>query len=116
MSSKDRANLLAILDAIRKIEAFTETIADAEAFHHSEMAFDATLMDFILIGEMVERLSTELKSRYIGTDWQQIKGFRNLVAHDYLGVDAEEVWQIIHNDLPRLKEQLTKIVADLSGQ
>ncbi len=62
---------------------------------------------------MVDRLSDELKGRYAGTDWQEIKEFRNIVAHDYLGVDAEEVWQIAKTDLPALKESLSMILKDL---
>jgi uncharacterized protein with HEPN domain len=116
MSSKDRANLLAILDAIRKIESFTASIRSAAEFHNSEMAFDATLMDFVFIGEMVARISVELKAQHLEMDWQQIKDFRNLVAHDYLGIDAEEVWQIIQNDLPTLKKQLQQILHDLPSR
>jgi uncharacterized protein with HEPN domain len=51
-------------------------------------------MNFIVIGEMSERLSSELKEQYPEVNWQKIKDFRNLVARDYLGIDAEEVWQI----------------------
>jgi hypothetical protein len=42
-----------------------------------------------------------LKNKYFEVDWNKIKDFRNLVAHDYLGIDAEEVWQIIYNHLPK---------------
>jgi len=59
---------------------------------------------------MVDRLSAEVKQRYPDVDWQRIKDFRNLVAHDYLGVDAEEVWQIIHNDLPQVRSRLLAIL------
>ncbi len=44
-------------------------------------------------------------------EWNRIKGFRNLVAHDYFGIDAEEVWQIISNDLPILKVKIEKIMS-----
>ena len=76
------------------------------------MAFDATLMNFVVLGEMVERLSTELKGRHPEVDWQRMKDFRNLVAHDYLGIDAEEVWQIIHTDLPELCTRLQAMVGE----
>jgi uncharacterized protein with HEPN domain len=75
--------------------------------------FDASLMNFITIGEMADRLSKELKDRHADLDWQKVKDFRNLVAHDYLGVDAEEVWQIIRNDLPILRSKVNDLLTDL---
>jgi len=47
-----------------------------------------------------------LKNIHNKTDWNRIKDFRNLVAHDYIGIDAEEVWQIITNDLPKLETDI----------
>jgi uncharacterized protein with HEPN domain len=95
MSSKDKANLLAILDAIDRIDEYTKGISTPQKFFTSTIVFDASLMNFINRGEMSDRLSQELKDRHADIDWQKVKDFRNLVAHDYLGVDAEEVWQII---------------------
>ncbi len=112
MSSKDRANMLAILDAIDKINEYIRNLSSPDEYFKSNLVFDATLMNFINIGEMVDRLPEELKDRYVGLDWQKMKDFRNLVAHDYLGVDAEEVWQIIKNDLPILRIELEKILTD----
>jgi uncharacterized protein with HEPN domain len=113
MSSKDKANLLAILDAIDRITEYTKNLNSPDEYFKSKLVFDATLMNFINIGEMVDRLPKELKDRHPGLDWQKIKDFRNLVAHDYLGVDAEEVWQIIKNDLPILQTELSKILISL---
>ena len=92
MSTNDRANVLAILDAMTRIEGYTKGINTAKEFHETLVVFDATLMNFIVIGERVDRLSADLKDRNAALDWQKIKGFRNLVAHDYFGIDAEEVW------------------------
>lgn len=55
MSDKNRANLLAILDAIGQIEKYTDQTTDAESFYENRMIFDATLMNFVLIGEMCDR-------------------------------------------------------------
>jgi uncharacterized protein with HEPN domain len=68
------------------------------------------MMNFIVIGEMVDRISDVMKTNNPQIGWNRIKGFRNLVAHDYFGIDAEEVWQIIINDLPSLKEEIDKIL------
>jgi uncharacterized protein with HEPN domain len=113
MSSKDKANLLAILDAIDRVDQYTKGLGSPEDFFKSSVVFDASLMNFINIGEMADRLSKELKDRHADIDWQKVKDFRNLVAHDYLGVDAEEVWQIIKNDLPILRNAVDNLLSDL---
>ena len=113
MSSKDKANLLAMLNAIDRINEYVKGLSSPDEYFRSIVVFDATLMNFINIGEMTDRLTKELKDQHPGLDWQRIKDFRNLVAHDYLGVDAEEVWQIIKNDLPIFRSQLNKILIDL---
>lgn len=107
MSEKDKANLLAILDSCAKIKRFVDDIWDADAFFKDEKTFDAVLMNFVVIGEAVARLSDELKDGKDQIEWNKIKGFRNIVAHDYFGVDAEEVWQIINTELPRLQEEIS---------
>ncbi len=59
------------------------------------MTFDAVLLNFVIIGESVRRLSEQINEENPEIPWIQIKDFRNFVVHDYFGVDAEEVWQII---------------------
>lgn len=111
MSEKDKANLLAILDSCQKIQKFTSGISDADTFFADEKTFDAVLMNFVIIGEAVARISEGLKQENKHVPWIKIKGLRNLVAHDYFGVDAEEVWQIIKNNLPELAEEIQTIVS-----
>ena len=67
------------------------------------------MMNFVVIGEMIEKLSEDFKDNHPTIEWQKIKGFRNIVAHDYFGIDAEEVWQIIKNKIPELKEDISRI-------
>ena len=109
MSEKDKGNLLAIIESCTKIRKFTEDLWDADSFYSDEIVFDAVLMNFVIIGETVARLSDETKQFYSNIPWTRIKGFRNLVAHDYFGVDAEEVWQIISNDLHSFELAIRKI-------
>ena len=63
-----------------------------------------------MIGESVTRLSSELRTNEQQVPWTKIKEFRNIVAHDYFGVDAEEVWQIIKNNIPELENQVNEIL------
>ena len=99
-----------MLEAIEKIEVYTASINNAEVLFKNEMYFDAVLMNFVIIGEMVERLSESFKSEYGAIDWTRIKAFRNIVAHDYFGIDAEEVWQIIKNHIPKLKQDVKSLL------
>ncbi len=100
-----------MLDAIGKIKQYASPCTSADNFLDTTQAFDASLMNFIVIGEMVEKLSDELldATRH-EIDWFKIKGFRNILAHNYFGIDAEEVWQIIHHKLPELEVQLNALV------
>jgi len=106
MSTKDRHSLEAILEAISKIQRFTKDHPDQDSIFNNDRDFDAVMMNFIVIGEMVARISGDLKAANPQIEWNRIIGFRNLVAHDYFGIDAEEVWQIIRGDLPELEQQL----------
>jgi len=109
MSEKDSANLFAILDSCLKIKEFTFDINTADAFYEDSKTFDAVLMNFIVIGEAVVKIGPEIKENEKQIPWSKIKGFRNFVAHDYFGVDAEEVWQIV-KQLPRLSEEIRAIL------
>jgi uncharacterized protein with HEPN domain len=64
------------------------------------------MMNFVVIGEMADKLSEDFKKKQDKVEWIKIKGFRNIVAHDYFGIDAEEVWQIIKNKIPKLKADI----------
>ena len=67
-------------------------------------------MNFVVLGEVSDRISDELKSWHPNVLWKKIKGFRNLIAHEYLGIDAEEVWQIVQEDIPPLKDSIQHII------
>jgi len=111
VNRKDYFCLLNMLDAINKIKQYSSPFTSADDFLNETQAFDASLMNFIVIGEMVEKLSDELiDTSQNEIDWFRIKGFRNILAHNYFGVDAEEVWQVIHNSLLKLEIQLKKLI------
>jgi len=110
MLSKDRHALESIIESIDKITSYIKGFSNPDQFNDDQLSFDAVLMNFIIIGEMVAKLSEDCKASHSSMEWSKIKGFRNLVAHDYFGIDAEEVWQIVKNDLPILKKNIQKIL------
>lgn len=111
VSHKDFSCLLNILEAINKIETYSSKFNNVDDFYNDSISFDATMMNFIVIGEMVEKLSEQLIGETENQiDWFKMKGFRNIIAHNYFGIDAEEVWQIIHGSLKELKHNLESII------
>ncbi|MDY7395636.1 HepT-like ribonuclease domain-containing protein [Aureibaculum sp. 2210JD6-5] len=107
ISNRDFNYILNMLESISKIQQYSSKFKTVDEFYEDTIAFDATLMNFIVIGEMVEKLSEKfLNESKKEIEWSKVRGFRNIIAHNYFGVDAEEVWQIINGSLIKLKENL----------
>jgi len=110
MSSKIHFDLLALLESIDKIKLYSQDFKDADEFYHDQKSFDATMMQFIVIGEIISRLDEGFKSDNAIIPWQKIKDFRNIIAHDYFGIDADEIWDIILHKLLPLKKDIEVLV------
>ena len=115
MSDKDRPNLLAMLEAIGQIQLYTAEVTNADQFLENRIVFDATLMNFLVLGEVSIRISEVVKAQHSDVQWAKIKGFRNLIAHEYLGIDAEEVWQIVQEDIPELRRSIQHMLDTRPG-
>jgi len=109
--NNDRLYLIYISEYIRRIEIYTYLGRDD--FLQSIIIQDAVIRNFENIGESSKHLSQELKQRYSDIPWRRIAGFKNILAHDYLNVDMEEVCNVIENDLPDLKSKIEIILRDI---
>ncbi len=69
-------------------------------------------MNFIVLGEIVGKLSENFREKHPGIDWRKIYAFRNVLAHDYFGICAAEVWEIVQKHLPSLNADLELISSD----
>lgn len=74
---------------------------------------DAVLRNLHTLTESSQRLSDDLKTQHPETDWQGLSGFRNVLVHDYLGVDVELVWEIMEGQLPALKRNVEGMLREL---
>lgn len=110
MFNKDHTLLTLLIDTITKIEKYTSNFSNADEFWNDSLSFDATLMNFISLGENISKLSDNFKEKHNNIEWSKIYAFRNVIAHDYFGVDAQEVWQIIKQHLPLFKKELEIII------
>ena len=71
-------------------------------FVHNDLCFDAVLRNLEIIGEAVKNISEETRQKYPDVKWRKIAGFRDIVAHEYFGVNDETVWDIVENEIPAL--------------
>ena len=111
--SKIKLNLLAFIEAIEKIETYSKDFEFAEDFYHDTKSFDASMMQFVVIGELISRLDNDYKATHNTIPWLQIKDFRNIIAHDYFGIDADEIWSIIQYHLVPLKSNIQELINEL---
>ena len=108
MSKRDSNLLLEdILESIEKIEHYTKDILFDE-FANNGLVFDATIRNFEIIGEASINIPDEIKNKFPTIPWQQIRGLRNRIIHEYFGVDVSIVWYIIENELPQLKLEIER--------
>ena len=104
----DSIYLQHILECIRRME---ENIASGkEPFLSSHTLQDAVLRNLQTLSEATQRLSDETKSAQPEVAWREIAAFRNILVHNYLGIDLEIVWEVIQNDVPKLKEVVRSIL------
>lgn len=106
----DRERLLDIQEAIERIEKYA--VRGREAFEQDELIQTWVLHHLQIIGEAVRALSTELTLKNSEVAWSKIVGMRNILVHNYFNIDATIVWAVIENDLPVLKQQVKKLLAE----
>jgi len=108
----DRVYLEHILRCIAPIEEYTA--GGRESFLSSHLLQDATLRNLQTMAESTQHLSPDLKARHPQVEWKALSGFRNVLAHDYLGVDLEYVYQAIDEQMPSLKAAAQALLSDLA--
>ena len=94
-----------ILHAIDKIEQYTKNMTASE-FKKNELVKDAVIRNFEIIGEASNSVPIVIQNAHPHIPWRQMIGLRNLLIHEYFGVDVSAVWQTANTHLPTLKQQL----------
>lgn len=80
------------------------------AFAGDAKTFDAVIRNLEVIGEAPKTVPEAVRSQHLEVDWKKIAGLRDILIHQYFGVDAELIWDIIQNKLPALEEQVRAMV------
>lgn len=102
-----------ILKAIDLIESFVENMEYGE-FMDDPKTQSAVIRQFEIIGEAVKKLDKNLTAKYPEIEWQAVAGMRDLLIHNYFGVDLDIVWESLKKDLPTFKRIMLSLKNDLN--
>ena len=102
---KDKTRLDHIVQAINKVFSFTEDIA-LDDLNVGDMRYYAVVKNIEIIGEAAYMLSADFKQEHPDTDWISITAMRHNLVHGYYHVSAEEVWEVVRQDLLPLRGQV----------
>ena len=105
----ERVYLRHILRCITRIEEYTRE--GREIFFASTLLQDAVIRNLQTLAESSRRLGEIATARHPDVDWKGLAGFRNVLVHDYLGVDLELVYRAVEHDVPRLKVACESLLA-----
>lgn len=109
MSRNSRVYLEDIVEACAKIARYTNGMT-LEAFIADEKTLDAVVRNLQIIGEAVKNIGPEVRTHSPSTDWRKIAGLRDIVVHQYFGVDAELIWAVVDTNLAELAQTAERLL------
>ncbi len=112
-TDSDRILLAHILKCMDRIRNYT--YGQRETFYNSHMVQDAVVRNLQILAESTQRLSKSLKATEPAVPWSAIVGFRNILTHNYLGIDLDAVWSVVETDLPQLRSVIERMSQALAA-
>lgn len=112
MTSTKREYILYLEDILQSMKKIEEYLGDLDfkRFKMTYMVVDAIIRNFEIIGEASKNIPIEIKDQYPEIPWKKMYGLRNLIAHEYFGIDYEMIWEIAKNNLPQNQIDIEFIV------
>lgn len=100
-----------IVEAIEKIEKYLRKASDIQQFVSNDMLFDAVLREMEIIGEAANNIETGFREIHPDIPWQKMISLRNILIHEYFGVNGQIVWETCQKDIPQLKKLLLPLLS-----
>ncbi len=97
-----------ILESIKRIEAYTKGKSQQE-FIKNSLLVDGVIRNLEIIGEAVKKIPVEIKKNHPKIEWNKIAGLRDILIHEYFGINLEIIWDVIINKLPELRNSINRI-------
>lgn len=111
MSSREwRFRIQDILSAAEKIERYISHMTFVK-FKKNELVIDAVVRNFEIIGEASKNIPVSIQRSYPDIPWREMKGMRDVLTHEYFGVNVTILWHAAKKHLPLLREQLKTVIA-----
>jgi uncharacterized protein with HEPN domain len=107
----DRERILDMLEAVERIKR--QAAKGRPAFERDELLQVWIVHWLLIIGEAAARLGRAFHMAHPVVPWAQVVAMRNVLVHDYFGIDLEEVWLVVERDLPQLEKQLRDVADEL---
>lgn len=111
MSRDYRVYLEDIAQAIEKINSYTSKLTSGQ-FSEDSKTIDAVIRNLEIIGEATKKIPENVRSKYPDVDWKKIAGLRDILIHEYFGIDIEIIWDIMKNKLPFFRKQVERLLKD----
>jgi len=118
MSRIEREFILYLEDMLQSMNRIEEYLGNLEfnKFKQNNLIVDAIIRNFEIIGEASKKTPVEVREKHPEIPWKKMYGLRNLIAHEYFGIDYQMIWEIVKNNLPQNRTDLQKLINEYRSQ
>jgi uncharacterized protein with HEPN domain len=106
---RDRERLLDMMEALDSLAQSLVNCTD-EQFLSNHLLYDASAHKLTIVGEAAARISDDLKERHKQIEWRKVIGLRNVLVHEYFGVDRPMVWEVAIMEAPLLRDRIAAVL------